>query len=766
MKLRAARIVVGFLSLSLVVFAQTPSSTTPAASASAQVPRLIRFSGIAKDATGKPLTGVLGVTFSLYKDQQAGTPLWMETQNVQPDSSGHYTVLLGSTKSTGVPPEMFASGEAQWLGVRPQGEAEQARVLMVSVPYALKALDAETVGGKPASAFALATQAGTPAVINPAQPTEARNTSGGASPTISGSGQPGYIPEWLSTTKLGDSALFQNSAGNLGISTITPAQKFEVDLGNILVKGPNNFKSGGDTAFLYVGDTNHHIEAIFSNTGTHSGGLTLGTYKNPRLIYLQDVTGNVGIGVGTRPPAAKLDVNGTVNAATSFNLEGLPFAFSGLSQGNAFLGYAGNFTMTGDDDTAIGNSALSSGTTGGGNMASGSYSLFHNTTGGANTATGAYTLYLNTTGNENTVSGYEAMSANTSGKNNVAIGFSALFNNTANNNVAIGSSTLLANTTGADNTAVGLQALFANTTGGDNTAVGLYALFANTTATYDTASGADALYSNTTGDYNTASGYQALYSNNTGGENTAVGVNALYSNNTGNDLTCIGYDCTADADGLRNASAIGAHAVVGESNALVLGGIGPYAVKVGIGTATPSNVLTIAQGAGHPVSDGWETFSSRRWKTNIQTLQGALWKVEQLRGVSYDLKANGKHEVGVIAEEVGAVVPEVVTWDKDGKDAQSVDYSRLTALLIEATKEQQRQIQQEQAANNEQRREIQQGQAQLAKALRQIKQQQNVLRAQAAAMQSLKAEVRETRETLLKVKTQVTTAQPTLVAAK
>ena len=192
--------------------------------------------------------------------------------------------------------------------------------------------------------------------------------------------------------------------------------------------------------------------------------------------------------------------------------------------------------------------------------------------------------------------------------------------------------------------------------------------------------------------------------------------------------------------------------MVGESNALVLGGTGKHAVKVGIGTATPSNVLTIAQGAGNPVSDGWETFSSRRWKTNIQTLHGSLAKVEQLRGVSYDLKESGKHEVGVIAEEVGEVVPEIVSWEKNGKDAQGVDYSRLTALLIEATKEQQREFRQEEA--------------QLAKALRQIRQQQSLLHAQTSAIQSLKAEVRETRETLRKVKAQVAIAQPMLVAAK
>ena len=47
----------------------------------------------------------------------------------------------------------------------------------------------------------------------------------------------------------------------------------------------------------------------------------------------------------------------------------------------------------------------------------------------------------------------------------------------------------------------------------------------------------------------------------------------------------------------------------------------------------------------------------------------------------------------MIAEEVGAVVPEVVSWNGDA--AQGVDYSRLVALLIEATKEQQAEIQQQ-----------------------------------------------------------------------
>jgi len=104
-------------------------------------------------------------------------------------------------------------------------------------------------------------------------------------------------------------------------------------------------------------------------------------------------------------------------------------------------------------------------------------------------------------------------------------------------------------------------------------------------------------------------------------------------------------------------------------------------------------VFTIAQGSGDAISDGWTTYSSRRWKTNIETLHAALEQVLQLRGVSYDSANSGKHEIGVIAEEVGAVVPEVVSWNGDA--AQGVDYSRLVALLIEATKEQQAEIQQQ-----------------------------------------------------------------------
>ena len=110
-----------------------------------------------KDAEGKPATGSVEITFSLYQFHDGGSPLWAETQTAQFDSQGHYTVFLGAASAAGLPLDLFTNGAARWLGVQPAlpGVGEQPRVLLVGVPYALKAADAETLGGKPASAFML-----------------------------------------------------------------------------------------------------------------------------------------------------------------------------------------------------------------------------------------------------------------------------------------------------------------------------------------------------------------------------------------------------------------------------------------------------------------------------------------------------------------------------------------------------------------------------------------------------------------------------------
>jgi hypothetical protein len=90
------------------------------------------------------------------------------------------------------------------------------------------------------------------------------------------------------------------------------------------------------------------------------------------------------------------------------------------------------------------------------------------------------------------------------------------------------------------------------------------------------------------------------------------------------------------------------------------------------------------------LADDFIRRSSGRWKTNIQPIEGALAKVQDLRGVSYHWKDNGKHDIGLIGEEVGRVVPEVVVYEANDKDSIAVDYAGLVPLLIEVIKEQQK----------------------------------------------------------------------------
>ena len=135
------------------------SGSSSAAGAVAAVPRLIKFSGRVLDARGEPLGSVaVRLTFAVYEAQAGGAALWAETQMVELDEQGRYAVLLGATRSDGLPVELFPAGKARWLGVQVEGRDEDARVLLVSVPYALKAEDAAMLGGRSASDFVLSEQ--------------------------------------------------------------------------------------------------------------------------------------------------------------------------------------------------------------------------------------------------------------------------------------------------------------------------------------------------------------------------------------------------------------------------------------------------------------------------------------------------------------------------------------------------------------------------------------------------------------------------------
>jgi hypothetical protein len=227
-----------FLVLSLVLASAAQQTATIASIlAPSAPPPLIQFSGVAADDGGTPFTGTVQMTFTLYAARQDGEPLWAETQKVQLDGVGHYSVQLGISRPDGVPAQLFTTGGPRWLEVRVAGQPEQSRILLVSVPYALKAGDAATVGGLPPSAFLLATPY-TKDVSGVAASATATNVPPPAA-AVTGTGTVNYLPLWDSASDITSSGLFQSGTGptaKIGIGTITPATTLDVK-GGATIRG-------------------------------------------------------------------------------------------------------------------------------------------------------------------------------------------------------------------------------------------------------------------------------------------------------------------------------------------------------------------------------------------------------------------------------------------------------------------------------------------------------------------------------------------------
>ena len=203
---------------------------------SAPVPRLIKFSGVFQPSDGQPPASREVVTLSIYAEQEGGVALWREVQTVAVDTAGRYTVVLGASQPGGLPLEVFTSGEARWMSLdfaRGAG-VERPRVLIASVPYALKSQDADTLGGRPASAYQLAPlkgdvarSAGVVAVgdaltVTPQSP---------ATPNDTLPGTVNFLAKYVTTADVGNSAVFE-TGGKVGIGTTAPLDGLHVRFTN------------------------------------------------------------------------------------------------------------------------------------------------------------------------------------------------------------------------------------------------------------------------------------------------------------------------------------------------------------------------------------------------------------------------------------------------------------------------------------------------------------------------------------------------------
>jgi hypothetical protein len=348
--LGALAISIMLASVGTVVNAQDAESAPAAVPSTAPViPQQVRFSGSLPNRMGDTVEAV----FRIYASAEGGKPLWTETQNIAVASDGSYNVLLGAASSKGLPQTVFGSGQARWVGVAVERGDEEARIPLASAAYAMKAADAQTLGGLPASNFV--TRAQLAATAQALAVDAVQQITPLASPT--GSGTTNYVPLWTSASVLGSSEIYQSTTSSVrsyGIGTTSPAARVHIvgtggTVPSLVIQGGGGLgviKMGGDvnantltasvrklaritmpdwaadslgvTLFsgdvtganandLYFGGTPGGSQ--YAATGLHfvtaTNGTTTGGTEQATL------TSAGSFGIGTTTPAAKLEVNGT-----------------------------------------------------------------------------------------------------------------------------------------------------------------------------------------------------------------------------------------------------------------------------------------------------------------------------------------------------------------------------------------------------------------------------------------------------------------------
>tara|TARA_B100000214_G_scaffold358064_1_gene318247 strand:+ start:803 stop:1501 length:699 start_codon:yes stop_codon:yes gene_type:complete len=115
--------------------------------------------------------------------------------------------------------------------------------------------------------------------------------------------------------------------------------------------------------------------------------------------------------------------------------------------------------------------------------------------------------------------------------------------------------------------------------------------------------------------------------------------------------------------------------------------------RIGVGVLTDLTYGITLQNTSGDISVGkaraWQTYSSARYKENVCDIEDPIEKLSKLKGVYFDWRdmAGEGRDIGFIAEEVGEVLPEVVSYEEDGNDAISMSYDKIVPLLVEAFNE-------------------------------------------------------------------------------
>jgi hypothetical protein len=670
--------------------------------ASAGIPKKINYQGrLVASGTGAPLAGTHNVTFRIYSVPDGGPALWSEPKTVVADSSGVFSVLLGSDS-----PINISFDGSCWLEVEVGGAILLPRRELVSVVYAFRAMSADSVP-------ALGAPGTINAAENPVDWTKLKNVPAGFADGVDDAGGTGDGYSLDAVDGSPTDVVYVDGEGRVGIRTTSPSEALDVtgsiNLSDVLEIGGTSVLDTGVESIFVGKEAGKSNTSGFDNTfvGQAAGSANAGGFNNTFI----------GANAGKENVSAVQ--NTFVGAAAGMNNKtGSNCTFVGMGSGlsnnagqeNTFLGcFAGDFNKDASYNTFVGARSGQS-----------------NTDGGSNTFLGHEAGWKNETGSANTFVGKSAGESNTAGVNNVFVGSTAgIFNEEGKFNTFVGMSAGYSNISGEGNTFVGRTTGESSTSGSMNSYFGTGAGMNKKGGSENTFLGANAGYYNTNGDRNVFLGSGAGF-NEEGSNNLYVangpypedvliygdfstgrlglgtldperklhikgdGPRMLIESTSGNPE--VNLMTQGDAWGdiwaiYKHVDDGDLHFFQGGDRVTFEGGTG----CVAIGADDPQGYRLYVQGQAY-ATGGWQP-SDLRLKTDLVAIDDALGKVVRLSGHSFRWRTEdypdrgfpeGRH-YGLVGQEVEQVLPEVVGRGPEGEKALA--YSELIPVLVEAVKE-------------------------------------------------------------------------------
>jgi hypothetical protein len=261
-------------------------------------PVVIPLRGTVLAPSGQPQTGTVQLAIAIYAAADDPAPVWVEVQTVTLGDGGTYSINAGATQENGIPAELLTAGTNQWLGVTVGSGPEQPRMRLVTVPYALRAASADTLGGKTAAEFVATSdlvEGVRDALDSPELQTELKNAAKGSGTDPGIAATVGRMPKFTTVGGAVDDSAVTDSGGFIGVGTTAP---------NYLLHAHS---AGSHSLFQITNTTTGSTAADGTWMGVLAGDPTfriinqeaapIELYTNATRRITVDAAGKMGIGV-------------------------------------------------------------------------------------------------------------------------------------------------------------------------------------------------------------------------------------------------------------------------------------------------------------------------------------------------------------------------------------------------------------------------------------------------------------------------------------